>query len=116
MGRTPDGEWALVGDEGVVVGYAKFRDKGKTLLETPADAQAAEQRRAHPRLAVRPTKGETLESNLGESSTIRVAENLNTKTAKVVASTQCKAITATRGAATDTKTGCAQPDGGWVIG
>lgn len=123
MGRTPDGKWALVGDNGVVVGYAAFEQNGHDLMKTPADAAEAEQKRARAKLFDQPRSDRQVasasrrtEQNLNDSSHIRVADVEKIKTTKVVASTECKSIIASHGSVSDQKTGCAQPDGGWAIG
>jgi hypothetical protein len=110
IGRTPDGKWALVGDEGVVVGYAAFSDRGSALLVTPEEARAkAPANRLAP---VQPAMAKPkITNSLSTAGSVRVAEASRVKTVTVLASTQCKAATATSGKATESYLGCAQTDG-----
>lgn len=118
IGFTPDRQWALVGDEGVVVGYAAMRDGGTKLLLTPEEATAARivnapqnqaaaraRPRARPRVARTPTA----------TGTTRVANNAATRTVSVSAATRCKAVVATLGRQTSRQNGCALPSGQWAI-
>lgn len=112
IGRSADGKWALVGDRGVVVGYAAFRDDGQDLLVTPEQARA---RRATVKSTAR-ARPKVVKQAGGDLSAAKPrTQTAKPKTAIVRASTECKAVTAQSGGKSDTRTGCALPNGQWAI-
>lgn len=114
IGRTPDGQWALVGDQGVVVGYAATQLGAKDLLVPQEQAAQAEAAQAARRTVARASP-RILRNAATGASDLRVADSTSVKTVKVIASTQCKAFSASIGKTTDKKTGCAQPNGQWAM-
>ncbi len=103
-GLTPDGRWAMIGDNGVVIGYAAREylvtlDAYQTLRRTTTakvkpDAGDGQPRRANATYA---------------QATPKVVKT------SVMASTQCKSVVASSGAQSQRRTGCESPKGDWVF-
>lgn len=143
VGLTADGKWALVGDHGVVVGYASLRTDTSELLVTPERAEAIrEEVRRTAQAAVAKRKGDGGRRAKPAPATIETAApapaqkpraqpkmlaqvssplgtprdaSALTHVVKVSAQTSCKAVIARLGTQTDTKKGCVQSDGSWAI-
>lgn len=118
VGLTPDGEWAMVGDQGVVIGYALrtgLVETGQSLrtvqteryyVDTPAPA------RATPARTKAKVKAKAPVMMAQVAPPVSVAK---VKTVKVAATTQCKSLTAATGQQQQSKTGCNRPGGKWVF-
>lgn len=114
LGRTADGQWAMIGDGGVLIGYAAVRAGGVETLRNPNAAQPTRKRRVVAR--ARP-KVIQKASQKGAPPVVinRNPQTAQVKTAKVSATTQCKAIVAQTGSKSDTHNGCTLPNGQWAI-
>jgi Bacterial SH3 domain len=110
IGKSPDGKWALVGDNGVVVGYAAFKQGKTDLLLTP-DAAASARAAPHTKARAKPH----IIKNLSSGEAVIRSDSTPVTHVTVVASTQCKAYSAISGKAADSKTGCALPNGKWAM-
>lgn len=118
LGRTPDGNWAMLGDGGVLIGYARFREKNVELLRDPdATVPVASPKKrsvtyARPKVIRKATSG-------GASSAPVIAtrdpSTAKVKNAKVTAATQCKALVAQQGDKSQKLNGCALPNGQWSL-
>lgn len=118
IGASPDQRWAMIGYDGVIVGYSSFEylqalDERQT-LRTVATSKPRPERAAPSRAAATTTP--TAPSRATSSSRpVQVAQVAapRVRTARVVASTRCKSVVAVSGQQTDRKKGCAQPSGDW---
>ncbi len=125
IGYTPDGRWALVGDNGVVVGYAAIVDGNSQLLVTPEVAaqmredranEAAKTRNAKQRKAAQEA-ARAAEAARDKARARPIAANgdvLPSKrviTTQVVASTTCKSQVARTGDQSLSRNGCKTTDG-----
>ncbi len=126
IGRTPDGQWAILGDDGVVVGYSAFTIGNGALLVTEAEAASiagaearAARAKAHRAQQARNVTAAPADAGMTAAlahpkmttdasavGTIRVAAGRAVTTTTVVAATQCKGLMATRGTDTLNGTSC----------
>jgi hypothetical protein len=108
LGRTADDRWLLVGDEGVLVGYAVASD---IVAPRPKVAKrVAQPPRAKPKVVQR-----TARSGAQAQVVTRNPQLAQTRTVSVRANTQCKAVVAQTGSKSDSRRGCALPNGQWAI-
>ncbi len=103
IGATPDGQWAMIGDDGVIAGYTSF-DYLRTL-----DARQTLRRVATSR--PKPIQATPTVTRANSSPGYTAPPTI--KTIKILASTQCKSVVAVSGEQSDRKKGCAQPAGDW---
>ncbi|MGH3427606.1 MAG: hypothetical protein ACRDQZ_08570, partial [Mycobacteriales bacterium] len=112
--------WAMIGEEGVVVGYAERSSvselNGQTLtrvhtvrhkIDRPGTRTAAVTTRHGHRVSVEQPTTVAEVAPPPDAAQIRVT--------RVGASTQCKSLNAASGRQSDTKTGCEVPGGKWVF-
>lgn len=126
IGYTPDRKWALVGDEGVVVGYAALADSASKLLATPEEAQEirlaqAQQEAARLRgvkqrnaaLAAARQREAARSLDRAKPLTVNGTPLAQTRvvTAQVSASTRCKAQVARTGDQALSRNGCELANG-----
>lgn len=131
IGRTADGNWAILGDGGLVIGYAEFRQNGKLVIGTPdeirkvmeaaaAKSAATKTRAKGRRVPVKQANVAVPVLRVGERAKPQfvagAAKQRTTKEAKVTASTQCKAVLASIGKRADRKSGCLAQNGTWQLG
>lgn len=120
VGMTPDAEWVMIGDQGVVIGYVKrtgLVESGQSLriakteryyVDSPAPPKAAR--------AKGKGKAKTRPAAPMMAQVAPPAAQGKVKTIKVAATTQCKSLTAATGQSQAQKlTGCNRPGGKWVI-
>lgn len=119
VGLTPDSEWAMIGDGGVVIGYALrsgLADAGQSLrmakteryyIESHAQAKPAATRARGARKAKAPAPVMMVQAAPTTPEKI--------KTVKVAATTQCKSLIAATGQQQQSRTGCNRPGGKWVF-
>ena len=103
VGETPDRRWAMIGEGGVIVGYASMS------YLTPLGSQSVRKTvtaRAKADAPARVAKGKAAPAPTAPSRGAL-------QTTKVVASTQCKSLVATSGDQTDQRKGCNLPNGKW---
>lgn len=103
IGQTPDQQWALIGENNVVVGYAS-KTYLSTSLAIPSQAPirfAAMKRTPPPR--VRPVRGRAPPAPV-------VVASAPPQVARVQASTRCKSFVASHGSNRSTQQRCAQPN------
>lgn len=108
VGASEDGKWAMIGDDGVIAGYASAAylapmDSSQTLRKV---ATARPKRLPRTQLA-----------SAGAGARINAAPETGpepkVRTIKVLASTQCKSVVAVSGQQTDRRKGCETPNGDW---
>jgi hypothetical protein len=109
VGQTPDGRWAMIGEDGVIVGYAAMSylttmDSAQTLRRT----RTARAKPERPAPSTQPGRTQTVTN----TTTAKPAPR-KVQTTKVMASTQCKSMVATSGGVRDQKKGCSLPNGKW---
>ena len=102
IAQTPDQQWALIGENNVVVGYAS-KTYLSTSLAIPSQApiRFATMKRTSPPKP-RPVRGRTTAPVILASGP--------PQTARVQASTRCKSIIASHGSNRSTQQRCAQPN------
>lgn len=120
MGRTPDGQWAILGDNGVVVGYSAFTASSGALLVSEEDAarQAradAQRKQARKVAQASAARAHLKVYNASGTTSVRVADASKEHTDKVMASTQCKAVEARTGQQVKNTTSCQNPDGHYLL-
>ena len=114
LGRTPDGQWAMVGDGGVLIGYAALRDGSAETMRNPNAYQPTRKRRVVARARPKVIQ-KTAQKGAAPVVIIRNPQTAQVKTVSVRASTQCKAVVAQTGSKSDAHNGCALPNGQWAI-
>lgn len=115
LGRTPDGKWAMIGDDGVLIGYAVFRDKNVEALHDP---DAAAPIASHRKRTVAHARPKVIHKASGATAPAIATRNpsaATVKTTKVSAATQCKALVAQQGDKSQKLNGCALPNGQWSL-
>lgn len=118
VGLTPDARWAMVGEDGVIVGYAEqagFNELSQPLRQVRTERHLVEvpapARPTHAKLA---TKRQRAASRIAMMTASPPTPG-QIKTTQVRATTQCKSLIASTGKQQDTRTGCKVPNGGWAI-
>lgn len=112
VGASADGKWAMIGDDGVIAGYASSghlaaMDSRQTLRRTPT---AKPKRLPRTQLA---SANANANANIRIAAATEPAPTPKIKTIKILASTQCKSMVAVSGQQTDRKRGCETPNGDW---
>lgn len=112
VGLTPDGRWGMIGESGVIVGYASMDylmtlEASRTLRRTVVARAKPDRPASAP--ASRPTKGKAAPAPAAPAAPRQV------QTTRLVASTQCKSLVATSGTQRDKKKGCSLPSGKWAF-
>lgn len=115
LGRTPDGKWAMLGDGGVLIGYALFRDKNIEALRDPNAAAPIASLKKRTVVHARPKVIRKVNGSAAPAVATRDPKTATVKTAKVTAATQCKALVAQTGDKMQKLNGCALPNGQWSL-
>lgn len=117
VGITPDGQWALVGEDGVIVGYSA-REGFSEILQ-PSRLVRTERHyietTAPPKKSIGKGKGGRARVPVLLVQAAPPVSRSQVKTTKVAATTQCKSLIAASGNANQSRTGCNRPGGKWVI-
>lgn len=117
---TPDLQWAMIGEDGVIVGYASRQ--GLTELAQPLrKAQTERHFVVNEAAAPAPTPKRKAKARSQAASPVMAAQvaappdRSQVRTTRIAATTQCKTLVAVTGQQQDKKTGCNSPDGKWRI-
>ena len=117
VGFTPDMRWAMVGEDGVIVGYAerdRFTEVGQALRQVRTARHVAPVRKpARPVIARRNARTPAAPVMAAQVAPAPVQPQV--RTVKVAATTQCKSLTAATGQQRQSRTGCNRPGGKWVF-
>lgn len=120
IGLTPDLEWAMIGEDGVIVGYAArqgFTEVAQPLRKVQTERHFVE-RKATAQAPAPKRKAKARGKAAAPVMTAQVApppDRSQVRTTRIAATTQCKTLVAVTGQQQDKKTGCNSPDGKWRI-
>ena len=105
--QSPDGRWAVIGESGVIIGYAPMG--GLAPLEATQTLRRTVTAKARPDTP-RVAKGKA-------APQVALAPRGQIQTARLMASTQCKSLVATSGNQQQKKEikGCSAPGGKWLL-
>lgn len=120
VGLTPDLQWAMIGEDGVIVGYAAR--EGFTELAQPLRKVVTERHFVDKGLATQVSAPKRKAKARGRAAPPVMAAQVapppdrsQVRTTKIAATTQCKTLVAVTGQQQDRKTGCNSPNGKWRI-
>lgn len=117
---TPDLQWAMIGEDGVIVGYASrqgFTELAQPLRKVQTERHFVDRQAAAPA----PTPKRKAKARGRAASPVMTAQvapapdRSQVRTTRIAATTQCKTLVAVTGQQQDKKTGCNSPDGKWRI-